>query len=102
VFEVVAEIDLSCAADFERELRTSAEFIGGPFAVSLERCAYIDSSGLAVLVRVRKQHPDMILVVPAESPARRVFEITGLARSMDVADSADEAVRRLTARGDAR
>jgi anti-anti-sigma factor len=95
VYEIHDEIDLSCADELEAELIAVAARERGAFVISLEHCAYIDSSGLRALVRFHRIRPDTVLVVPASTQVRRVFEITDLVRSLGIADSVPNALARI-------
>lgn len=68
------------------------------FIVSLEHCSYFDSSGLALLIRLRKRiGPGLVLVVPEDAYVRKILNVTGLASKIRIADSLAQAVRELTA-----
>jgi anti-sigma B factor antagonist len=65
--------------------------------VDLGALEYLDSSGLALLVRIAERcsidQRRLSLVVPASSPARRLLEVSGLADELPVAAGEEEALR---------
>lgn len=82
-FEVrlVGELDMSTASMLREHLLGLAADGGAQVTVDLSELAFVDSTGLSVLItglkRLRQQGGDMALRAP--SPAtRRVLEITGL------------------------
>ena len=70
-----------------------------PFAmiVSLEKCTYCDSAGLAVLMRHARQVPHFIVISPAESALRRLLRITRLDEMFEVVENAEDALARCAA-----
>jgi anti-anti-sigma factor len=87
VVTVIEEIDISNASSLEDQtalaLSTSPKLI-----VSLERCQYIDSSGLRVLIRLSNRHDvEFGVVVLPGTQTRRIFDLAGLDEQMAVFDS---------------
>ncbi len=76
-------------ADLER-LARSAVADGAAVLVDLSAVEFIDSAGLAALVRLRRQVEEagagVILVRPAAPAAWRIFELTGLDQVFDVSE----------------
>lgn len=78
---LLGELDMSTAPQFRDELLRLAEAGSPQITVDLTELAFIDSTGLSVLItglkRVRQQGGDMALRSPSPS-TRKVLEITGL------------------------
>ena len=78
---LLGELDMSTAAELRERLLGLAA--GGPthVTVDLSALAFVDSTGLSVLItglkRIRQQGGDMALRSPTPA-TRRVLEITGL------------------------
>ena len=66
--------------------------------LSLQRCDYCDSHGLAMLVALSRQSAGR-LVIAASRRTRRLFEITGIDKLLDVAESTEGALLRLRSKG---
>ncbi|MBC5811370.1 MAG: STAS domain-containing protein [Candidatus Eremiobacteraeota bacterium] len=95
VVAVLGEIDIASAGALREQL-DQASRAGSNVVVSLEKCAYIDSSGLRVLVRISNELGDRFaIVVPPGTQTRRIFDITGLGYQMRVCDGVDQAVAAL-------
>lgn len=75
------ELDLATAPQLREQLVTLAEKDGGDVVVDLTRLAFIDSTGLSVLVmalnRSRAAGGSIVLRNPSDS-VMRILEITGL------------------------
>lgn len=78
---LLGELDMSTAPELREQLLRLAEFGAAQITVDLSELAFIDSTGLSVLItglkRVRQQGGDMALRSPTPS-TRKVLEITGL------------------------
>lgn len=89
---LVGEIDLAVQAEVLALLEPAAcraAHAGEDLVVDLADVTFLDSTGLACLVRTRKQLGDgvsLVLTGPTE-PVRRVLEISGLAELCDDARS---------------
>lgn len=97
VVTVVEEIDISNARFLEDQ--TTAALAASPkLIVSLERCQYIDSSGLRVLIRLsNRRDVEFGVVVPPGTQTRRIFDLAGLDEQMSVFDSLQAALAQLRA-----
>ena len=75
IVAVGGEVDLYSAPALEQVLGEEADS-GAPIVVDLTGCSYFDSSGLNVLLRLRKAlgyaYP---IVAPRAAAARRLFEL---------------------------
>jgi anti-anti-sigma factor len=96
---VSGELDQSTAP----ELRTAlSEVLGedGGVLVDLSDCAFIDSTGLSLLVETKRQLADesrRFGVCCADADVRRLLELTGIDQAVGLFDTRDEAVSALTA-----
>jgi anti-anti-sigma factor len=90
---VTDEIDIANMETFENEIQ--AALADSPnLIVSLERCNYIDSSGLRVLIRLSGQHAhDFVVVVPPDTQASRNITVAGLGEAITLFDTLEEAIR---------
>jgi len=89
VVRVRGEIDISNAADVAREIEQAISPDCGYVVVDLAATAYLDSSGISLLIRLaerlRATRQRMQLVVPEDSPIRGIVELTALPQVMTVA-----------------
>ena len=88
VVVVSGEIDLSTAGQLQAAL---AQFSGNELYADLRGVLFIDSAGLAVLIkeqgRLAETGGELRLVVKDQSPVLRLLELTGVVQSFSVADS---------------
>jgi anti-anti-sigma factor len=97
--QIEGELDLAVAAQLDEVLASAAEQCK-EVLVGLERCTFIDSSGIAVILRAhnRMQEEGNRLVVYAPTDqVLRVLSMTGLTANGLVFDSAAEAMAALGA-----
>jgi anti-sigma B factor antagonist len=84
---LLGELDMSTATQLREELLGLAGREGPQVTVDLSELAFVDSTGLSVLItglkRIRQQGGDMALRSPTPS-TRRVLEITGLTEVFSV------------------
>ena len=95
--QIEGELDLAVAGQLDEILVEAAEQCE-QVLVGLERCAFIDSSGIAVILRAhnRMQEDGHRLVVYAPTDqVLRVLSMTGLTSNGLVFDSAEEALAAL-------
>ena len=100
VVSVRGELDLGTAPELEGPL---AEAIGAsePLLIDLSECEFIDSTGIAMIVRAWQQLSNgdgadgRVVICSANEQVRRVLEITGLEVSIPVHDSRDAALAAL-------
>jgi len=96
--QVEGELDLAVADQLQEALDRASEKYAR-ILISLENCEFIDSTGIAVIVRARKQLAEKgrrIAVYGASRQALRVLSITGLTANGLVFESADQAISALT------
>jgi anti-sigma B factor antagonist len=104
IIAVSGELDLDTAPEFEQRLREAAgsEY---PVLINLTDCEFIDSTGVALIVRSWQQidstagnggNGRLVLCCPS-SQVKRMLEITGVEDSIALADDVDGAIRMLNA-----
>ncbi|MBV8150207.1 MAG: STAS domain-containing protein [Candidatus Eremiobacteraeota bacterium] len=88
VVHVSGDVDLHDARQLDEAMHEA--ITGGPcetLLISFIETRYVDTTCLGLLVKVsREQGQKLRLVVPAESPMRRLLTTTGLIRALTVHD----------------
>jgi anti-anti-sigma factor len=98
---VRGELDLSTAPELEGPLNQALESGEGSMLIDLSQCEFIDSTGIALIVRAW-QHLDgggngrALVLCSQNDQVRRVLEITGLELSIPVHGTRDEAIAALS------
>jgi anti-anti-sigma factor len=99
VVSVRGELDLGTAPELEGPLE---EAIGAkePLLLDLSECEFIDSTGIAMIVRAWQQlcngHPaGMVAICGSAEQVRRMLEVTGLEHAIPVHRSREEALAAL-------
>jgi anti-sigma B factor antagonist len=94
---VEGELDLAVAEQLDEVLAAAAGKCGR-ILVGLERCAFIDSSGIAVLLRARtrmEEEGSQLVVYAPTAQVLRVLSMTGLMGNGLVFDTVGEALSAL-------
>lgn len=94
---VVGELDLSTAPELEGPLNKALEADEGSVLIDLSRCEFIDSTGIALIVRAWQrldggENGRALVICSQNDQVRRVLEITGLELSIPVHATRDEAL----------
>jgi anti-anti-sigma factor len=95
--QVEGELDLAVAAQLDEVLAGAAAKCSRVL-VGLERCAFIDSSGIAVLLRARtrmEEEGNRLVVYAPTDQVLRVLSMTGLIGNGLVFDTVEEALSAL-------
>ncbi|HET9198334.1 MAG TPA: STAS domain-containing protein [Solirubrobacterales bacterium] len=99
--QVEGELDLAVAAELDEVLAAAgAEY--DRILVGLEQCTFIDSSGIAVILRAQSRMEEggrRLAVYAPVDQVLRILSMTGLTRNGLVFDSAEEAVAALAEQG---
>lgn len=83
---VLGEIDIACSQEFADDIWSRSDSDG--LTVDLSTCTYLDSSCLNVLIRAKRLFGDRLqVIVPPDARIRRIFEITGLERHLEIVAS---------------
>ena len=94
--QVVGELDLAVADRLDEVLAAAAEC--ETVLIGLERCEFIDSTGIAVILRAHNRmraHGRRLAVYAPTAQVLRVLSATGLTANGLVFDSAEEALAAL-------
>ena len=95
---VHGEVDIGTAPELTAALDAALRESRGAFVVDLCDVAFLDSSGVSVLVRARavlgREERTLAIVCPP-GPARRVFEVAGIADLLVLFDSREAAAASL-------
>ncbi len=99
--QIEGELDLAVAGQLD-EVLTAAVAECDSIVVGLGRCAFIDSSGIAVILRahnrMREEGGRLAVYAPTDQ-VLRVLSMTGLTANDLVFDSAEEALAAVGAAG---
>lgn len=98
VVYTVAELDLFSRDAFATILNRAMLDDADGVVVNLERCTYVDSTALNVLIDAnRRIGTRLSVVIPAHNPCRRFFDICGLGTVLGVSTSLEEALAKTSA-----
>jgi anti-anti-sigma factor len=94
---VRGELDLSTAPELEGPLEEALESGQGSVLIDLSQCEFIDSTGIALIVRAWQrldsgENGRSLVICSHNEQVRRVLEITGLELSIPVHATKDEAL----------
>ena len=97
---VRGELDLSTAPELEGPLNQALEGDEGSMLIDLSQCEFIDSTGIALIVRAWQRldsgkNGRALVLCSQNDQVRRVLEITGLELSIPVHGTRDEAIAAL-------
>lgn len=100
IVAVRGELDLSTAPDLEGPLDAAVDGGGSAVLIDLARCEFIDSTGIALIVRGwQKLEADgnggRLAICSPNDQVRRVLDVSGLDQSIPVHASRDEGVAAL-------
>ena len=100
VVSVRGELDLSTAPELEGPLDQVLESGSGSVLIDLTSCEFIDSTGIALIVRAWQrldsgENGRALVICCQNDQVRRVLEITGLELSIPVHGSRDDALAAL-------
>jgi anti-sigma B factor antagonist len=97
---VRGEVDISAVDMLDAVLESAIRASAGAFVVDLAEVSFLDSSGLATIVRARAlldRHDRPLAVVCPPGPARRIFELTSMEELFAIFGSREEAADALVA-----
>lgn len=97
IVTVEGELDMNTAADLERELEGAADPAQEPLLIDLGRCEFIDSTGIALIVRAWQgsQEDGRFALCGIGDQVRRVLDITGLEETIPTHPTREQALERL-------
>jgi len=95
---IEGEIDMSNAQAIGDRLRSELTNRSRALIVDLEPTTYLDSSGLTLLFglvdELRRRQQELHVVLPADSPLRRVVSIVGLDQAVPLHETLESALDR--------
>lgn len=94
---VRGELDLSTAPELEGPLEQTLDGDGGSVLIDLSSCEFIDSTGIALIVRAWQrldgsEDGRRLVICSNNEQVRRVLEITGLELSIPVHGTREDAL----------
>jgi anti-sigma B factor antagonist len=95
VLSLTGEVDLYTCPELKTELLRVIDEGGKVVVVDLSGTTFIDSTGLAVLIRGAERlrtNDGRLAVVVVDPSLRKIFEVTGLDRIFTIHGSRDEAL----------
>jgi anti-sigma B factor antagonist len=97
VLAVRGDLDLFTAPEFRERLAACADAGGGKVVVDLRGASFIDSSGAAALLQVRRLYRDegQVVIVNRDRGIARIFEVMGLDELFSIVASREEAAAAL-------
>jgi anti-sigma B factor antagonist len=98
VAHLSGEIDMTNAAYLREQLLDSMPNDALALVIDISDCRYLDSAAIEVLFdlsrRLARRRQELRLVMPPDSPLKRVIELTDVATAAPVHDSLDSALSR--------
>lgn len=99
VVTVEGELDMNTATDLERELEGPLAAGQAPLLIDLSRCEFIDSTGIALIVRswqaLDGDGSNRFAISGVGHQVKRVLDITGLEATIPTHQSREQALERL-------
>lgn len=102
VIAVRGELDLSTAPDLERPLQDALQNGEGPILVDLSECEFIDSTGIALIVRAWQRldgngsaPKGRLVLCCINHQVQRLLKITGVENSISMHEHRDDALAEL-------
>jgi anti-anti-sigma factor len=92
---VEGELDMNTAIELERQLEAPLSAPGSSLLLDLSRCEFIDSTGIALIVRAWQALDGRFSVCGIGDQVKRVLEVTGLEATIPTHRSRDDALARL-------
>lgn len=92
---IEGELDMNTAPQLERELQGSLSEPSSPVLIDLGRCEFIDSTGIALLVRAWQQLDGSFALCGVTAQVERVLDVTGLEESIPTHASREQAIAAL-------
>ena len=89
IVQLAGELDLESAPELDRQLRELEEAKPARLLIDLSGLEFMDSTGLAVMVRAARSARDnghRLSLRPGPTQVQRLFELTGVAERFDFED----------------
>jgi anti-anti-sigma factor len=95
VVQVEGELDMNTAGELERQLEAPLSAPDSNLLIDLSRCEFIDSTGIALIVRAWQALDDRFSLCGIGDQVKRVLDVTGLESTIPNHPSRDDALARL-------
>jgi anti-sigma B factor antagonist len=95
IIAVRGELDLSTAADLEPPLEEAIASGDASVLIDLSACEFIDSTGIALIVRAWQKLDDRFSICGIGDQVKRVLDVTGLKATIPIHSSRDDALAQL-------
>jgi anti-sigma B factor antagonist len=97
IVAVEGELDMNTAAHLERELEGPTAAAQTPLLIDLSRCQFIDSTGIALIVRSWQalEGDGRFALCGVDAQVRRVLDITGLEETIPTHPDREQALAQL-------
>jgi anti-sigma B factor antagonist len=95
VIVIGGELDLASAPRLDEEVQTALSSEAETLILDLRELAFMDSTGLSVLVRAHQAAEDAgrrLIVVQGPAQVARLLSLTGVAERLTVVDSPEDAL----------
>lgn len=102
LMEIEGEIDAEHAVQLKRALAKAREDFAKSFVLDLKKVAFVDSTGLGVLISLMRQLKEdggHLRLTGLQDEVRSIFEITRLFRVFDLSPSPQEALKEIKGLG---
>ena len=102
VVSVSGEIDLESAAQLSEHALTAAREVSPNIVLDLSRVTFMDSTGLQVLIAVKRRAElagGSLALVGVARAVMKVLTVTGLRETFTITDSIEDITSRLPAEG---
>lgn len=95
VILVEGELDMNTATELERQLEAPLSAPDSSLLLDLSRCEFIDSTGIALIVRAWQALDDRFSLCGIGDQVKRVLDVTGLEATIPTHRSRDDALTQL-------
>ena len=95
VILVEGELDMNTAPQLERQLEAPLAAPGSNLLIDLSRCEFIDSTGIALIVRTWQTLDRRFSICGIGDQVKRVLDVTGLESTIPTHPSRDDALAQL-------
>ncbi len=88
VFHVEGEVDIHHLKNLKAEIMDSIESNGWTYEINMEKVTYLDSSGLGLLVYIKKEitrHNGKLRILNVSEQVLNVFKVTKLDEFFEIA-----------------
>lgn len=100
VIAISGELDLHTASQLEESLNPALENGNQPLAIDLSACEFIDSTGIALIVRASRQlggpSSGSFALCGVSDQVQRLFDITGIESMIPMHASLEDALAELS------